>query len=417
MKSDLTNIMNNVRALIQPLIEKPSSSGSKKIIIENNEIYLETSIGSIRDANQDKISFAVIDNQVSIGAQLAVAVLADGMGGMIEGDKAASIAISSFISYIATGHSDKGLKNIALKAVNHSNEEVFRNFNGKGGTTLSAIVFGKNGCVAVNVGDSRIYYLNRTSGIKQLGVDDTIAGQLKKEDEHADNWLYPTQGDHRLAQYVGMGDGIDVHCIDLSEYHKQKDIEAGFLLTSDGAHYLGNIMLNQIVLKSETKGDIPVRIGKTSAWLSGHDNISAILLPTFFDFEEVNKKLSDLCLNFYSVSYETSFVIPTKNYQFFSNDNKSQIKMNNTDEISLLEEIDLKIAKAKEEIKEEIINEMKMLIEETKTRKKKTIKKVKNIEKTNDETKKNEDNKNEDSQLTVDIISIGEKQMGWGNYK
>jgi len=142
-----------VKALIQPLIEKSSPSDSREITIRNNEIYLETSVGSVRDVNQDRISFAVIDNQVSIGAQLAVAVLADGMGGMEEGGKAASIAISSFVSYMAAGYSDKGLEDIAFKAVNHANEDVFRQFNGEGGRTLSAIVFGGNGCAAVNVGE------------------------------------------------------------------------------------------------------------------------------------------------------------------------------------------------------------------------------------------------------------------------
>lgn len=301
-----SDIMKKVSDLTESLIEMSSQSASGDINIGNNKIYLETSVGSVRDVNQDRISFAVIDPVSNV--QLAVAVLADGMGGMAEGGKAASIAISSFISYIATRCSDEALENIASKAVNHANKKVFQQFDGKGGTTLSAVVFGKNGCVAVNVGDSRIYHLNRISGIKQLSVDDTVACQLQQEYEDANNWFDPTRGDNRLIQFVGMGDGINVHCTDLSEYHS-KDSDSGFLLTSDGAHYLGNMMLNRIVLKSEIRGDISSRIRKTSAWLSGHDNISVILTPTFFDFEKTDRKLSDLCLNFYSVSHEKKIVL------------------------------------------------------------------------------------------------------------
>lgn len=403
MNSELQKIMNNVRSSIQPLVDKSSQSGSKKIAINKNEIYIETSTGSTRETNQDKISFAVIENQASIGAKLAVAVLADGMGGMVEGEKAASIAISSYISYIATAYSEKGLKNIALNAANYSNEEVHRHFNGKGGATLSAIVFGKNGCAAVNVGDSRIYHLSRNSGIKQLSVDDTIAGQLRKEDDNSEKWLYPAQGDHRLAQYVGMGEGIEAHCIDLSEYHTKNDIEEGFLLTSDGAHYLGNIMLNQVAIKSENIGEIPKRIRKISTWLSGHDNISIILLPCFFDFENIDSKSSDLLITFYSVSDEAHFVIPTESPNV-SKKGKNGCKQMDSDYINkILEELDIKIDKAKKEIKEEILTEVKSLIKMTRMNKKQTSKKA-----TKSKIKKNET----DTDLKVDIISIEDNQVG-----
>ena len=306
MEFKVYNSLTQAVQLLQPWIGKADKSGSRSVTIVEEDVYLVSFKGNVRDKNQDRVIFALIENQLSIGADLAVAVLSDGMGGMDDGGQASSLATSSFLSCIATGR-DVGLKSLASKAINYSNERVYELLDGKGGTTLSAILYGSKGCVGVNVGDSRIYHFDKNKRIKQLTTDDTIEGQINHKSERADSWLKPFEGDSRLAQFIGMGEGLEPRILDLSEYF-QEGSESGFLITSDGAHYLGNPMLQKITKKSDTMEEIPYRIVMTSEWLGGHDNSSAILVPSKITFTSRDKNERELTIKIATISREFAIV-------------------------------------------------------------------------------------------------------------
>lgn len=305
------NSLTKIVQLLQSWIGKTEENGSMSVTIVEEDICLATSKGNVRNENQDKAIFALIENQLSTSSDLAVAVLSDGMGGMDDGANAASLAISSFLAYIATGR-DSGLKSLISKAIIFSNERVYEFLHGKGGTTLSGILYGSKGCVGVNIGDSRIYYFDKNMEIRQLTTDDTIEGQIKQESEKADGWLNPFEGDNRLAQFIGMGEGLEPRIIDLSEYF-QKERESRFLITSDGAHYLGNPMLQRIIKKSNKIKEIPYRIVTTSDWLGGHDNSTAILVPSKINFTSNDKDEGELSIKIATISHEFEIAFPAYN--------------------------------------------------------------------------------------------------------
>jgi PPM family protein phosphatase len=303
--------MNQAVKIIRPWIEKAEVSGAKSVTVINKEVRLVSSQGNIRDKNEDRVVFALIENQLSTGADLAVAVLSDGMGGMDFGGDAASLATSSFLAYIATGL-DTGLKSLISKAVGYSNERVYEFIHGKGGTTLAAILYGSKGCVGINIGDSRIYHVDANKALKQLTTDDTIEGQINQESEKPDSWLEPFAGDSRLAQFVGMGEGLEPRIIDLSEFY-QENSGSGFLLTSDGAHYLGNPMLQRMTEKAGSIEELADRIVMTSEWLGGHDNSSAILTPSRITFSVGEEKGDGLRIKVVTLCHDFTLVLPHLN--------------------------------------------------------------------------------------------------------
>lgn len=283
-------------------------SGSNKLVFETDEIYLCSSKGS-RDTNEDRVVFALIENHKFSGTPLAVAALADGMGGMLDGEKAASLAISSFLLYLAAGVSESGLKELSKNAAHYADRQVYNVFRAKGGSTFSAIIYGRKGCVAINVGDSRIYLYDKLNGLKLLTIDDTISAQIHKNMES--NHLVDIDFvDNRIIQYIGMGEGLTPHCLDLSEYFRNDNSEKAYLITSDGAHYLGKDILQRIIRISPEKDQITCRIVTTSEWLGGFDNSTAIYLPTKVNMNEFTKR-KEIILKIYTIGKEVIFFIPT----------------------------------------------------------------------------------------------------------
>lgn len=289
--------------------EQSAPCGENSLVIHNKTISLRTSIGNTRSSNQDRSAFIIINNHLTHNKNLAISIIADGMGGMASGETAASSTIASFISYIAFNEHRSGLKDMCRKAVFYSNEKVNMLLSGKGGSTLSAIVYGENGCVGVNVGDSRIYYFD-SENLHQLSTDDTISGQLANR--KSETWEDPSRGDNRLAQFIGTSDELIPHTIDLTKY--SKIVTSGFfLLTSDGSHYIGKKMIERIIKSAKDNHQIAKRIVRVSEWLSGHDNSTIVVCPNKITLNKIktNIKTENIeQVQIYCVGKETAYLIP-----------------------------------------------------------------------------------------------------------
>lgn len=279
MVSKNSEELTRLIGLVSSQISKDDHEGISELDILGSTISIGSKKGPSREGNQDRVTIVEIKNQYSTNSNLVVAVLADGMGGMIHGKEAASLSVSTFILYIALSKADGGLKKISTEAAEYANRLVFDKYNGKGGATLSAIVFGSKGCVAVNVGDSRIYYLNRDRNINQITKDDTIKEQIGKSIEKDNVWRYPSRMDNRLAQHVGMGDGMMPHSFDLSIMNNKSKNDGLFMITSDGTHYIGKVMIQQIFDNCKDFEKFGERVVDVAEFLSGHDNMSIIAIP------------------------------------------------------------------------------------------------------------------------------------------
>jgi len=161
-------------------------------------LSIGSDIGFVRNENQDRV--AVLRMQLDKGNSVTIAALCDGMGGMLEGSACAAQAISSFFMGCIR-HQDVSLRERLVLATQEANQVVHSLYQGRGGATISAVLFDSSGgMLGVNVGDSRIYKYQEGT-LEQITVDDTLADLLKND-------LQPR---NELLQFVGMGEGMEPH--------------------------------------------------------------------------------------------------------------------------------------------------------------------------------------------------------------
>jgi PPM family protein phosphatase len=175
-----------------------------------------THIGG-RDSNQDAV--LISDKLFAI---------ADGLGGLQNGDIASRLALDSLHSAFAGNYSISGL----IGACRESNRAVWLKADGQEasiGTTLTALAITTDVAeVVVNVGDSRLYRM-RHGRLVRLTEDHTVTaesirvGELSEDDAHS----HPFR--NVLTRAIGVGPDVEVDYAGVS-------CESGdrFLLCTDG---------------------------------------------------------------------------------------------------------------------------------------------------------------------------------------
>lgn len=189
---------------------------------------------------------------------------------MAKGGEAASLAMGAFVSAFATIDPDCSLNERLDKACRFANFSVFNAFRGEAGTTLTAIALGVSTRWAVHVGDSRLYGLDEYRQIDLLTRDDTVSGAVNAHLGQNDE----DDLDNRLLQFVGIGDSVEPHLIELSN-DNEHDL---WLITSDGAHSVGRKVLAGVCEGSRNPLDLVRKLVFVSEAINTQDNATAICI-------------------------------------------------------------------------------------------------------------------------------------------
>jgi protein phosphatase len=151
------------------------------------------------------------------GLHLALAVVADGVGGEDKGERAAQLALDTFFDYLSAS-ADKIVPRLLTRAIQAANQAVFLEVRSSGSKTMSttfsvaAVQDGKTLYIA-HVGDSRIYFC-RGSKLTQLTVDHTFATMVNRLGELSPS-LSPAVGapnrrSEALVRAVGLRERLAV---------------------------------------------------------------------------------------------------------------------------------------------------------------------------------------------------------------
>ena len=234
-----------------------------------------TDIGRKRKVNQD----FVYSSEEPVGNLPNLFIVADGMGGHNAGDYASKVTVETMLREIEQSF-EKNPTLILGKAIEAANEVIRErasenpDLEGMGTTVVAATCMGKYLQVA-NVGDSRLYVVNRK--ITQITRDHSLVEEMVRlgELDRADARNHPDK--NIITRAVGAADTVvpDFFTVELEE----GDL---VLMCSDG---LSN-MLDDEEIRMRLNGarDIvekAVELVEAANENGGKDNISVIILEPF----------------------------------------------------------------------------------------------------------------------------------------
>ena len=206
------------------------------------QIWGLTDPGCVRAQNQDAYQIEHLDRST------ALCVICDGMGGAKSGNVASTLAVEVFVEEVrrcwTAGMDPEETVQMLQGAVKLANFTVYdqaqqlEEFSGMGTTLVAALIQGKT-VTAVNVGDSRLYNVNR-NGIRRVTVDHSVVEMMVQRGELTPEMARTYPGKNYITRAIGTE-----AVVESDFYHL--DVEKGdcLLLCSDG---LSNLMDDQEIL-------------------------------------------------------------------------------------------------------------------------------------------------------------------------
>jgi PPM family protein phosphatase len=225
-----------ISQLLNLLIELRNSLKTQKV---QWDVACRSTVGLSTHRLQNEDSYGVRQQQLSNAETFLLGVVADGMGGMAQGDEASKIAVEVLLGSAVpkdfkTVEQRNGWLLELFQQANRSISEAIRN----GGTTLSAVLAIDSELMLAHVGDSRIYLL-RNGEIQQISEDHSLVamkvanGEITEEESLTDperNVLLKSLGSKK-----SLSDGYVQNLI-RTIYKPSMTLEHGdiLLLCSDG---------------------------------------------------------------------------------------------------------------------------------------------------------------------------------------
>lgn len=245
-----------------------------------NSFYYETNKGR-RDNNEDSLCAAQINEN------LLILGIADGMGGTVAGETASKIAIDTLIntfSNIDLQYDSAFLKNLLKDTYKKIQEEISKetvnnpSLSGMGTTLNAALIINGDKLIYSNIGDSRLYILNR-GNLHQLSKDHSYIQEYRDKNKGE----VPSEILKNYSNFItrSLDGGKDVPDIypsdkDYSKLRKNSILiicSDGLILNQPGE---SQIIKSQIVDQSNLAGATSSLI-KNALNRGSSDNISVVL--------------------------------------------------------------------------------------------------------------------------------------------
>lgn len=239
-------------------------------------ISSESNLGKVRTNNEDLglvQNTLVCDTPVKSYFDLdveapVIAAIADGMGGLDDGEIASMMVIDSLRNWLETVPPDAGSEEIIAsfnRWIPITNDKIISACHTRGmGTTLVGLVFTRHATLGFNVGDSRLYRF-REGWLRQISADHSQRN-LTGDPSVPTNLIYNCFGavKNTFADYFDITSNI-------------KDGDT-FLLCSDGlSDLLSDDNIEDLLNKGATTADLIEAANKTG----GKDNITVGLITVF----------------------------------------------------------------------------------------------------------------------------------------
>ena len=241
------------------------------------KIFSMTDVGRKREMNQDYV-FATDE---SLGTLPNLLVVADGMGGHKAGDFASKYTVEVLkeeLKHTLKDGPEEILKDAAQTANHKLIEKADEDINLEGmGTTLVAATVIDHTLYFINVGDSRLYLLNKD--IRQLSRDHSLVEEMVRlgEMDKADAKDHPDK--NIITRAVGVVPELSVDFFEV-------ELKPGdtVLMCSDGlTNMIEDEEIKKIVLGQRDIVEKAEKLIDTANENGGKDNITVVLIEPFSD--------------------------------------------------------------------------------------------------------------------------------------
>ena len=257
----------------------------------NRTIGMKSDIGKTREVDEDSIrveeSRSIIKSKMRM---VRLLVVADGMGGHQNGDKASEIA-SKAIKDVWSQELDNGTaKHLILEhGIQKANQDILDytakhpEASGMGTTSVCAIVEG-NDVVLANVGDSRAYKIS--DEIHQVTKDHSYVQELVDNEGLSKDDAREHPRNNEITKAVGLSSSLEVDTMKLT-----LDSDESLLLCCDGVNdHLSDDEIQKIVRDSPDPDTACKKIVDMANEKGGFDNISLIILSAEESDKQVKSK-------------------------------------------------------------------------------------------------------------------------------
>ncbi len=234
--------------------------------------------GRTRKNNQDSTLIKFYQLRVEEGtSEWLLCAVADGMGGLINGEMASRICIESIDREFANmeGTPDKFERKLSF-ALKEANSRIWRrgmDLKGAMGTTVSTALISREELIMANVGDSRIYILH-ADGTAFHTKDDSEAFSLLEKGEIGESDLRKNPSRNYLTKAIGIQQAVDVK---IERFTLKKGDR--ILIASDGLWgALEEDQILKIVGSNASANSITETLVREANERDGSDNISCIFI-------------------------------------------------------------------------------------------------------------------------------------------
>jgi serine/threonine protein phosphatase PrpC len=244
-----------------------------------------TDVGMVRTNNQDAVlSFYFTSRSSEERPDFGLFLVADGMGGHHDGEKASSETIQTvatevtqniYLPIISNEFNEKhntSITEMLISAVQKANQQVIAHIP-DGGTTLSGVMVIRDLAYIVHVGDSRIYIVTK-DGIEQVTRDHSLVQRLIELDQLTYEEALEHPQKNVLYRALGQNESLEVDAIT-----RRLPPASRILICSDG---LWNLVQDEDICEIVMNNDNPqVACDKLVALANtrgGTDNITTVLL-------------------------------------------------------------------------------------------------------------------------------------------
>lgn len=241
-----------------------------------------TDVGKVREINED--NYCIDENQV------ALYMVADGMGGHKSGEVASAIAIDiikeHINNYLTEEFQEQTVKGIIFEAFNRANKEIYNKSKedfeceGMGTTVTMALIIDKKIYIG-HIGDSRAYLL-REEVLQQITEDHSLVAELVKNGSITEREAMRHPQKNVITRSLGTNENpkVDIFSMDLNE----ADV---LILCTDGlTNFVDKEELKRVVMGEKDCFESCSTLVSLANQRGGYDNITVLIVKNQLTFTE-----------------------------------------------------------------------------------------------------------------------------------